>query len=256
MSYTLLQKLTLGAEYNYGFGEIKTQNYVNFRNANFVNTNIKKEANFDRSYMKGGAILEVGRLFRSIVSKDLTIGFMYQSGFNLSSSVEGIYNSSISVDTVKLGSGTVSVPSQMSFGITNVFARKYVVSGDFITQDWSGTKEESSLNVELSSSYRAGLGFEILPSQDAVSLFDRLTYRVGGFYEKNYYTVSGNDINTWGVRAGLSIPIGQYNSIDLGVNYSRRGTTENGLVKDQLLNFTASVNFGELWFIRPREEDQ
>ncbi len=256
MSYTILQRLTLGAEYNYGFGEIKSQNYIDFRSASFVNTNIRKEANFDRSYMKGGAILEVGKLIRSIPLRDFTIGFMYQSGFDLSSSVEGIYNSSLSIDTINLGKGIISVPSQMSFGLTNIFARKYVVSGDFMLQDWSGSREQSSLNVELSNSYRAGLGIEILPSQDAISLFERLAYRLGGFYEKNYYTVAGNDINTWGIRAGLNIPISQYNSIDIGINYSQRGKTDNGLVKDQLLNFTASVNFGELWFIRPREEDQ
>ena len=82
-----------------------------------------------------------------------------------------------------------------------------------------------------------------------------MSYRVGGFYEKSFYQIAGTDINSWGVRAGVNIPMSDYSSLDLGVNFSQRGTTSNGLVRDQFLNFTATINFGELWFVRPREED-
>jgi opacity protein-like surface antigen len=256
MSYTLLQKLTLGLEYNYGFGEIKSQNFINFNNSNFVNTNIKKELDFNKSYMKAGAILEVGKLLKSIPLRDFTIGFAYQSSFGLKSSEQGIYGSAISVDTTNLGTGVIEIPSQLSFGLTNVFGRKYIVSGDFVMQDWGSFSDNTSPNVKLGSSYRAGLGIEIIPSRDAIAFFNSMTYRLGGFYEKSFYQVAGNDINNWGVRAGVNIPMSDYSSLDLGVNYSQRGTTSNGLVKDQFLNFTATINFGELWFIRPREEDQ
>lgn len=256
MSYTIRNALTLGLEYNYGFGEIKTQNFIDFRNANFVNTNIRKELDFDKSYVKAGAILEPGRLFRSISMRDLTIGFLYQFGFGLNSSEEGIYLSSISVDTSNLGTGVIDIPSQMSFGISNVFGQKYVVSGDFVMQDWSTFVQSSAIDVKLGTSYRAGLGVEILPSQDAFSFFGRMTYRFGGYFEKEFYEVAGNNISSWGLRTGVSIPLSEFTSLDLGASYSQRGTKSNGLVKDEFLNLTASVNFGELWFIRAREEDQ
>ncbi len=83
-----------------------------------------------------------------------------------------------------------------------------------------------------------------------------MTYRIGGFYDKAFYKVSGQDIISYGVRTGVNIPISQYNSLDFGVNYSIRGKSTGGLIKDEFLNLTVGVNFGELWFIRPREEDQ
>ena len=64
------------------------------------------------------------------------------------------------------------------------------------------------------------------------------------------------DILTYGIRAGLNIPISKYNSLDFGINYSVKGKTSDGLIKDEFLNLTAGVNFGELWFLRPREEDK
>ena len=83
-----------------------------------------------------------------------------------------------------------------------------------------------------------------------------MSYRFGGFYEKAFYRVANQDILGFGLRAGVNIPISKYNSIDFGMNYSQRGKPDNEIIKDQLINFTIAVNFGELWFIRPRDEDQ
>lgn len=256
MSYTLLQKVTFGLEYNYGFGEIKSQNFIDFGSSSFTNTNIRKELDFDKSYIKAGVIIEPGKIFRSFSARDLAIGFNYQSGFDLNSSEQGIYTSSISVDSVDLGNGIISIPEMFSFGISNIFANRYLISADLIMQDWSNFGSLGIANSTPGSSYRVGLGVELLPDRDANTFLTRMTYRLGGFYDKAFYNINGEDISSWGIRAGLNIPISPYNTIDLGINYSQRGTTDKGLVKDEYLNFTAGVNFGELWFLRPRDEDR
>ena len=201
-------------------------------------------------------ILEAGKLFNSIALRNLNIGFVYQSGFNLNSTLDGIYISSTSVDTVRLKEGEIEIPDSYSFGITNNFGGKYIVSADIILQDWSKFRDFGKTIDNFGSSYRAGLGIEILPSRTNNSFWGRNTYRIGGFYDKAYYTVSGKDILTYGIRAGLNIPISKYNSLDFGINYSVKGKTSDGLIKDEFLNLTAGVNFGELWFLRPNEEDK
>ncbi len=256
MSYYLLRKIDIGLEYNFSFGEIKDLNYINFNNSSFNNSLIKKETDFQKSYLKGGLILELGKIFRSYSLKDFNLGFTYQSGFNMNASLDGIYSSSINIDTIRLTNGEIVIPETYSFGITNMFAGKYIVSADFIMQDWSKFREFGISRDNFGSSYRAGLGIEFLPSQKNNSFWGRNTYRIGGFYDKAYYTVSGQDILTYGVRAGLNIPISTYNSIDIGLNYSVKGKTGDGLIKDEFLNLTAGVNFGELWFLRPRDEDR
>jgi len=256
MSYNLLRKINIGLEYNYSFGEIKNLNYIDFNNSSYTNSLIKKETDFQKSYIKAGLILEAGKLFNSIALRNLNIGFVYQSGFNLNSTLDGIYISSTSVDTVRLKEGEIEIPDSYSFGITNNFGGKYIVSADIILQDWSKFRDFGKTIDNFGSSYRAGLGIEILPSRTNNSFWGRNTYRIGGFYDKAYYTVSGKDILTYGIRAGLNIPISKYNSLDFGINYSVKGKTSDGLIKDEFLNLTAGVNFGELWFLRPREEDK
>jgi len=52
----------------------------------------------------------------------------------------------------------------------------------------------------------------------------------------------------------VNIPINQQNSIDLGISYSSRGTTDYKLIKDQYVKFSIGINFGELWFVRRRKK--
>ncbi|MBV6479154.1 MAG: hypothetical protein HGGPFJEG_01915 [Ignavibacteria bacterium] len=256
MTYNIFRKISIGLEYNYAFGEIKNQNFVNFNNSNYINTLIKKETDFQKSFVKGGVVFEIGRLFNSFTIRNLSLGFAYQSGFNLDATRDGIYTTNAGTDTVRLNNGTVDIPSMYSIGISNLFGSRYLVSGDVILQDWSKFREFGSAVQEYQNSFRAGLGLEILPDPASTSFWGSMTYRIGGFYDKAYYKVSGQDVNSYGGRVGVNIPLSQYNSIDFGINYSIRGKEGNGLIKDEYLNFTASVNFGELWFLRPREEDQ
>lgn len=256
MSYRLLKSVNIGLEYNYSFGEIKNLNFIDFGNSAYTNSLIKKETDFQKSYIKTGIILEAGKLFKSSSLRNLSLGFAYQSGFNLNSTLDGIYISSTSVDTVRLNEGEIVIPEAYSFGITNNFGGKYILSADIVVQDWNKFREFGKKRDNFGSSYRAGLGIEILPSKTNNSFWGRNTYRIGGFYDKAYYTVSGQDILTYGIRAGLNIPISKFNSIDFGVNYSVKGKKGEGLIKDEFLNLTAGINFGELWFLRPKDEDK
>jgi len=256
MSYNLFSKVSIGVEYNYAFGEIRNQNLINFNNQGYTNTNIKRQVDFQNSFIKAGAVVEVGKLFKSISLKDLSIGFVYQSAFKLSGTENGIYLSSVNIDTTQTNQGKIDIPELYGFGISNLFARKYLVSADVVMQDWTKYSEFGQTPSNFDKSMRAGIGVEILPSPDKTSFWQTTTYRFGGFYDKLFYKINGEQINAYGVRAGINVPISRYNSMDLGFNYSIKGKTDNGLIKDEFFNITFGVNFGELWFLRPRDEDR
>jgi len=198
----------------------------------------------------------MGRILKSISLTNLSIGFVFQSGFNMTASEDGIFGSSIGADTVNLNSGTVNIPDSYGIGISNIFSQKYLVSGDVLFQDWSKYRIFNQSNPDFQQSIRAGLGFEIIPNPDKAGFWQILTYRFGGFYEVGNFKIAGQSVNSYGLRAGVNIPISNYNSIDFGLGYSIRGESTNQMIKEEFFNLTAGVNFGELWFLRPKEEDQ
>lgn len=257
MSYTLLKSISLGADFNYAFGDIKDLKLVEFTSSSgFTPTRILREYDYTGTYFKGGAIIEIDKLFKLKKSNEFTIGFLYESPLTLKSKLDGIYTSSISTDTVSIEKGDIDIPARIGFGITKKVGNRYMLSSDILMQNWSNFLSYGIVQPNYQSAMRIGAGVEIQPIENTEKTWDKLTYRFGGFYETSYYTVNGESINRIGINAGIGIPISKYNSLDFGVSVSTRGKTENGLIKDDMIKLTAGINFGELWFVRPKDEDR
>ena len=257
MSYTLLKSINLGADFNYAFGDIKDLKLVEFTSSSgFTPTRILREYDYTGTYFKGGAIIEIDKLFKLKKSNEFTIGFLYESPLTLKSKLDGIYTSSISTDTVSIEKGDIDIPARIGFGITKKVGNRYLLSSDLLMQNWSNFLSYGVVQPNYQSAMRIGAGVEIQPIENTDKTWDKLSYRFGGFYETSYYTVNGESINRIGINAGIGIPISKFNSLDFGVSVSTRGKTENGLIKDDMIKLTAGLNFGELWFVRPKDEDR
>lgn len=257
MSYTLLKSISLGADFNYAFGDIKDLKLVEFTSSSgFTPTRILREYDYTGTYFKGGAIVELDKLFKLKKSNEFTIGFLYESPLTLKSKLDGIYTSSISTDTVSIEKGDIDIPARIGFGITKKVGNRYLLSSDLLMQNWSNFLSYGVVQPNYQSAMRIGAGVEIQPIENTDKTWDKLSYRFGGFYETSYYTVNGESINRIGVNAGIGIPISKFNSLDFGISVSTRGKTENGLIKDDMIKLTAGLNFGELWFVRPKDEDR
>lgn len=257
LTYRLLGGINLGAEYNYAFGNQTKLTYIDFGNSYYTNTYIRKENNLTGSFVKGGLIFDLQKLTKWDKLNEFTVGFVYQSKLKLNSDQDAIYASSLVNDTVKSSSEDIEVPQAFGFGLTKKIGKQVIISGDVLWQQWDNFVPGNLAKNIYTNSTRYGLGAEILPAVKMdKSFWESLTYRMGVFYDNAYFTVNGEKINRLGFGLGLGIPLGNNNSIDLGVTYSMRGKSENGLIKEDYLKLTAGLNFGELWFIRPKDEDK
>jgi hypothetical protein len=83
-----------------------------------------------------------------------------------------------------------------------------------------------------------------------MSYWEQIMLRFGLSYEESQYTYFGNDINQYSVFGGFSLPLSYENTIDFGVEYSIRGTTEANLLKENFLRINLGLSFGDIWFQR------
>lgn len=257
LSYKVLGGIYLGAEYNYAFGNQTKLTYLDFGNSFVQNTYIRKENNLTGSFVKGGLIFDIKSLLKSDKMSDFTIGFVYQSKLNLSSGEDAIYGSITGNDTLRNTYSDLQVPQAFGFGITKQIGKQVILSGDVLMQEWSKYVSRNTSNTIFTNSFRYGLGAEILPAIKSDRTFwESLTYRMGVFYDNTYFKVNGENVNRYGFGLGIGIPVGNANSLDFGISYSVRGKNENGLIKENYLKLTAGLNFGELWFLRPKDEDR
>lgn len=257
LTYKILKGINLGAEFNYAFGNQTKLAFLDFNSQYYTNTYTRKENNLTGSFLKSGLIFNIGEFLKSKKIGDFSIGFFYQSKLNLNSDEDVIYASSLVNDTVKKLSLEIQLPQAIGFGITKSIGKQVILSGDVLWQQWEKFIPGNLAVNNYTNSLRYGLGAEILPAIKSDKTFwESLTYRVGLFYDISYYTINGEKVNRFGFGIGFGIPLSSFNSIDLGISYSLRGKSENGFIKEDYLKLTAGLNFGELWFIRPKDEDK
>lgn len=255
LSVTPISPITFGANFNYNFGNITSLKYLDFGSQYINNTYIRKENNLNGINWAGSLRLNLGAIDNNQIFQDLSLGLFYQTKLDLTSDVETIYATSIGLDTTRNYEITTSIPLSYGFGFSKRFGKQTILAGDILIQNWSSFIPFGQTTAEFSNSYRVGLGIEILPAiKFDRTFFESLTYRFGVFFGREYYKIKNENINKFGLAFGANIPLDQYNSIDIGISYSIRGKEDVGIVKDQYLKISAAINFGELWFIKSREE--
>ncbi len=256
-SYIIFKQFSFGTQFNYAFGNINKSLNIDFTNPLLFDTKNISSNTISGFYFNTGLIYHgFGKLFRSKNLENMTLGVFVSSPAKFNSDVNGKFSRSIlATDTLNLTKGKLDIPLAFGVGLSNTFNKTLLIAADLYFQQWDNYKYYGIHPVEIKNSMKAGIGLEYTPS---VKLEDpyikRVSYRLGGSYTQDYLKLNGENINTISVSAGLSLPIGRYNSVDLYFKYNMRGKDSGGLIKDNVFRFGGSVKIGELWFLKPSDE--
>jgi hypothetical protein len=163
----------------------------------------------------------------------------------------------VTKDTIELvdgHKGTVTLP--MSFGVGIGFKKgtRWLVGADFSMQNWS-SYQAFTQTQGLTNSMRISAGAQYLPlSKTKKGYFNRVYYRFGGHYTQTALELKNSQLTEYAVSIGFGFPVAfsrvlqTYSLVNLGVEVGQRGTTNNGLVKEQFFKATLSFTINERWF--------
>lgn len=252
-----LRFLSLGAEFNYAFGNVKELSFFDFNSSSIVNTYIRTENDLKGTYFKGGAVFELGYVFpKSIVFDNLNIGFYYQAKYKLSSYIDKISLTTLGLDTTGSAFSDVEMPESFGVGISKKIGRQLVLSSDIMFQKYSKFKSTSLLPGEYTDNFRVGAGFEIQPlSETDKTFWESLYYRGGFSYDNSIMKINNEQISNYSVSLGIAVPLNNEAAVDFDVTVGTRGNTDLGYVKDNYIKFNLGLNFGEFWFLRSTRQD-
>jgi hypothetical protein len=85
-----------------------------------------------------------------------------------------------------------------------------------------------------------------------------VNYRLGAYYSKNYLLIRDQNINNWGLTAGIGIPLihsVSYSMLNISFEYGSRGTTANNLLKETYTGIHVGIavcpgRFADRWFVK------
>lgn len=171
--------------------------------------------------------------------------------------------------------GTIYIPARYTFGLTYDFKGiegsnhfyKLSLTAQYDHQDWTKYRESFPSGTAFDSLRRSRtlrFGVQFIPHQPfhnsgKVKLFSSINYRLGVYTGTQSLNIKSSSVNTWGVTAGLGIPLlysASYSMLNIGFEYGARGSVNNGLVLEKYYGFHIGLAFSpsrvERWFIKRR----
>lgn len=108
---------------------------------------------------------------------------------------------------------------------------------DYLYQPWSDFEANNSKSASLKDLQRLSAGLEY---RDPKSVFngtfwEQIILRCGLSFEQTQFVINNNEIDQFSIHAGVGMPVGVGNFLDVSFEYGIRGETGINLFKENFL---------------------
>jgi hypothetical protein len=148
--------------------------------------------------------------------------------------------------------GSIYIPDRYGFGLTYEKTNKFAFGLEGQYQDFQDFRNFFGDPLNLQAVKKASFGFSIVPDYlNFDNLLKRGTYRFGIEWMQTPYFINQTNINDIGVSVGTSIPVNQLSLVNFAFKAGRRGTLDNGLIRESYVSFTLGFSLNDnSWFYK------
>ncbi len=167
--------------------------------------------------------------------------------------------SSDSTENRQGSKSNIKLPQINHFGISYQYDGHILIGADYTMGNWS-TLTMDGTNAGLQNSKTFNIGGSYIPNINALrNYFARTDYRLGFIYDDSYLNLNNTTIKSYAVTFGLGLPLAPVNNtafykINFSAELGRRGTLDNGLVRENYVNLHLGFTINDKWFTRYRFE--
>lgn len=259
--------LSLGISGSYLFGSINRDNYSlildSLANPNAERLVINNQTSYNGLMFKGGLAYRQALGKKTSLNLGATYGLQNDLNYEGRTTQQRVSLNGSSLDANPLNddtNGKITLPSFVQLGLSLDNNKSWVAGAEFFSRKWSGFRSENGAQ-ELSDTYKISVGGEYTPDAASFdSYLKRVSYRAGVSYNKTPINIVNTQLTNTAVHAGFSFPIGstprppEYNqsALNIGLAFGKNGTTDNGLIRENYLQFNIGISLNSSWFIKPR----
>lgn len=258
LGYKINSELAVGAKMNYYFGNLSDKDEFTVAGAELINgyESTNKINNFN---------LTLGASYQKLMKMDHKLTFGATATFGNTKNPSTQYtNSTYYLDSNgnKVGETIIEqvnsktknlLPFQASIGAGYGEENRWFFSGQLDYKKAQDVYYFGQL-MDMQDSYRIAAGGWWLPNYNNFrNYFSRVVYRGGLYYEKGSLKIGDKTINEMGVTVGALFPfksssVTRMSGLELGVEFGKRGTTQNNLINQNFINLKVGLNFADKWF--------
>jgi hypothetical protein len=249
--YQLTKNLSVGITSSYLFGSVTNKNIIQA-----PGTSIYISKNNNTSY--SNFYFEYGLQYFGAIGPhyDFCIGATFANQTSLkTTNLVSIYP----LDSVVLRStetdGHYTIPTSVGVGLSITKNKKYTLLADYKYQNW-GTDHSTTGDFFYENSQRGSLGFEISNKKilGYNTVYEVSFFQAGFYYNRTYLLINGTPIDDIGGSIGIGTnskrsPL----SLNVVLQYGIKGTTANGLIRENYANLSFIFSMREFWYTRGRK---
>lgn len=179
------------------------------------------------------------------------LGHAWVTKYDMTNDIENNYvKADTVIDRVAMRHN-FSRPETWGAGISYTWNQRLTVEGDFTYQPWAKAKYlemENFSGTRLADRWSANLGAEYTHSRRG-SYLSVMSWRLGGFYARDYVMVGRNNVRDYGLTFGLGLPtpVGK-SMVNIGFEWRHRQAYPQRLLSEDHFMVTLGINFNEFWF--------
>lgn len=253
--------LSVGVNVAYLFGTIEKYQYISFPDSIYYlgtkTSNLTTIGDFAFNFglqghipLKNDLRLNIGATFNLGNPADARRDYLAQTYLGTVNNIETI------VDTVQISmdeAGVIDMPAGYGAGVMLEKKDKWRIGFDFKQENWSQLKIYGE-DGRLSDSYRFALGGEFAPDKlNGIRYYERMDYRLGAFYSQTSLNIRDRQLHEFGITFGLGLPVIKSKSmINFAFEIGRRGTMEEGLIREDFMELSVGISVYEFWFFKRR----
>lgn len=151
-------------------------------------------------------------------------------------------------------SGTLQTPASVGGGFMLEKLDKWQFGVDYTTTKWEDYRYFGEKDA-VTNSWLVKIGGQVTPNLfNATTYWGRVAYRAGFSFGEDYI-YADNKLPVMNITAGAGFPIrknpytNQFTSINLGLEYGRRGNNDNVLAEN-LFRVSLGFTLSDLWFVK------
>lgn len=255
-SYNITPEFSAGLRVNYLFGEL-------VRKQTIQTEGLALMTDYDYKAKLSGFQFTLGTSYYKKVgtNKRFDIGATYTLGSNVRAKIEDMTTTYAMVDMIpgnidtvqyKKVYGDMKLPQSVSIAASFKKELHWMVGAQLDWGDWGAYSLDEDDNSNLDTRFRISAGGYWIPNFNSYkSYFDRVVYRLGGFYEATPLQFGDTGIKKYGVTFGFGFPVGKSRDasmLNVACELGQLGKSDSYIIKENYANIKIGFTLNDIWF--------
>ena len=159
----------------------------------------------------------------------------------------------VDLAAINLDETTISLGNQYSFGLGITKDKKWFVGGQYSRRNSADYVNNfiSLDNITYANGSRFSFGGFYLPDYSSItSYWKRIVYRAGVRFEDTGVLFNNQPLKETGISFGVSLPMAGFSNANIGLEFGKRGSKDNGLIQESYWNLIVGLSLNDIWFIK------